>query len=575
MSEPRPDFTILMPTRNHARWIEEAVRSVLDQTFPGRTELIVFDALSNDATPEILKRYEERLIWRRTADGGQVAAINGGIAEARGEIVAWLNSDDVYLPGAFARVQAAFASDPSLDFVYGDVLEIDSDGRILTPNLFTEDCDPKRYFQSHNYICQPTVFFRRQVPARVGLLRSDLRWFMDYEWFSRFFKAGLRGLRLRHFLAANRDHPATKTNSGGLARWREAMRVLAGNPGPLFPFRPCVWNYSLEYVIKSLNAAGWAAPPTLPIQDRSLEQKTVDLLNRWLMRLLQPRSFEDIVRRFGTEIEPHGPRVGDLWRTSRPQPANPSNLPMPEPIPVAPDLPQRYTALVGETHNALQALLFPALPTTPGRVELMSLLLGTGISEAMYVLAALHESLADQGDVCEFGIAQGATSALLANEIRATEKSLWLYDSFQGLPKPSDKDHLKDDIFRLGSMANYEGEMRCAPTEVQNRLALINFPFERVRVRAGWVHETLNDETGPAQVCFAYVDFDFYEPIAHALEYLDRHLTANGRIVVDDYDFFSTGAKTAVDEFIQRRPNYELIKPAPFAGAFCLLRRKK
>ena len=100
MPEPRPDFTIVMPTRNHARWIEQAVRSVLDQDFSGRVELLVFDALSDDGTAEILQRYKDRIAWRRAADRGQVDAINRGLTEARGEIVAWLNSDDYYLPGA-------------------------------------------------------------------------------------------------------------------------------------------------------------------------------------------------------------------------------------------------------------------------------------------------------------------------------------------------------------------------------------------------------------------------------------------------------------------------------------------
>jgi O-methyltransferase len=167
-----------------------------------------------------------------------------------------------------------------------------------------------------------------------------------------------------------------------------------------------------------------------------------------------------------------------------------------------------------------------------------------------------------------------ATSALLANEIGATGKHLWLYDSFTGLPKPSAKDQLKDDIFGLGSIEKYEGEMCCDAIEVQTRLAQIGFPADRYHLCAGLVHESLREGAGPAEVCFAYVDFDFYEPIAHALAYLDRHLSANGRIVVDDYDFFSTGAKTAVDEFVEcHRGCYELVLPEPFAGKFCLLRR--
>lgn len=314
MTADVPDFTIVMPTRNHARWVEAAVRSVLDQRGAGNIELVVLDALSDDGTAAILERYQDRLIWRRGADGGQVEAINRGLHQARGRIVAWLNSDDVYLPEALHRVRAAFDADPMLDFVYGDVLEIDADGRILTPNLFTEDCVAERYLQSHNFICQPALFMRPRVPGHLGPLRADLRWFMDYEFFSRFFKAGLRGRRLPHFLAANRDHPATKTNSGGFARWREAMRVHAGNPGPCMLWRRSTWIYTLEYVIKTLNAAGWAAPDRLPAASRNWRQRAVDRLNRRLLRLIQPRSFDDIVRRYAADIAPHGPTVADTWR---------------------------------------------------------------------------------------------------------------------------------------------------------------------------------------------------------------------------------------------------------------------
>lgn len=248
---------------------------------------------------------------------------------------------------------------------------------------------------------------------------------------------------------------------------------------------------------------------------------------------------------------------------------------IPSMTPLEPNTLLKYPPLVREMHDALRALLFPHVPERAGRDELLARLLGTGIGEAMYLLAELHSALGDPGDVCEFGVAQGATSALLANEIRDTDKRLWLYDSFTGLPKPSAKDRLKDDIFGLGQIERYEGEMRCDATEVETRLAQIGVPADRYRLRAGLVHETLRDDTGPADVCFAYVDFDFYEPIAHALAYLDRHLTAHGRIVVDDYDFFSTGAKTAVDEFVaQHAHRYELVLPEPFAGHFCLLRRR-
>jgi glycosyltransferase involved in cell wall biosynthesis len=278
-------------------------------------EVLVMDAISTDETAQLLDRHRDRITWHRRPDKGQADAINQGLSLARGEIVAWLNSDDTYLPGAFARVQDAFAADASLDFVYGDALEIDEDGRILTPNLFTEDCTRERFYFSHDYICQPTLFIRREALKRVGPLRAELRWFLDYEWITRFFGAGLRGLRLPYFLAANRDHPSTKTNSGGLRRWREIMGVLANTPGPgpIVPARRCVWIYSLEYVIKTINAAQCGARPDSSRFAREWRTRVLNTLNRRFMRLVGPRSFDDIVRRYERDVAAVGKSVSELW----------------------------------------------------------------------------------------------------------------------------------------------------------------------------------------------------------------------------------------------------------------------
>lgn len=244
--------------------------------------------------------------------------------------------------------------------------------------------------------------------------------------------------------------------------------------------------------------------------------------------------------------------------------------------PLEPNTVIKYPALVHEMHDALRDRLFPNLPEKPGRKDLLSRLLGTGISEAMYLLDQLHASLDQEGDVCELGVAQGATSALLANELRNTSKRLWLYDTFTGLPKPSPKDQLKDDIFGLGSIERYEGQMQCEAEEVQTRLAAIGIAPDRFVLQPGLVEATLTAGLGPAKVCFAYIDFDFYAPIRHTLEYLHTHLAPGGRIVVDDYDFFSTGAKTAVDEFLQAHSGkYQMTLPRPFAGHFCMIERAK
>jgi O-methyltransferase len=235
-----------------------------------------------------------------------------------------------------------------------------------------------------------------------------------------------------------------------------------------------------------------------------------------------------------------------------------------------------YLRLIQESESCFRELLFPELPLREGRHELMANLLGTQIYEALYVLLYLHRSMPAAGDVCEFGVAQGSTSALLANEIRDSQKRLWLFDSFQGLPKPTSQDVLIHDDLRLGSIDRYQGQFACGVEEVKYRLQRIRFPLERVQIVPGFIEQTAQLAGLPAEVSFAYVDFDFYEPIKIALQLLDKRLTAGGVIVVDDYGYFSTGAKTAVDEFVaERGSKYALTLPQKFAGCFAILTRSR
>jgi hypothetical protein len=227
-------------------------------------------------------------------------------------------------------------------------------------------------------------------------------------------------------------------------------------------------------------------------------------------------------------------------------------------------LKNKYSDLVNETIFLFEQYKQFSFPEVAGRKELLNKLIGTNISEALSILHCLNLSLKNDGDICEFGVAQGSTSALMANEIHErTTKNIWLFDSFEGLPKPTEKDLLKDDIFNLGSMEAYQGTMACGLDMVSARLKAINFPKNRVKVVAGFIEQTINYSNLPEKVCFAYVDFDFYEPIKIALAFLINHMDKGSYIVVDDYDWFSTGAKTAVDEFVNTYNNKVKLEVAP------------
>jgi hypothetical protein len=226
---------------------------------------------------------------------------------------------------------------------------------------------------------------------------------------------------------------------------------------------------------------------------------------------------------------------------------------------------------VTDLEAALRATLFPALQRREHRAEFLAELLGTPPSEAMYVLDEMHRAMAVEGEVCELGVAQGTTSALLANELRDGQRHLWLFDSFEGLPAPSDKDVLIDDIFALGDIRHYQGTMRTGEREVRQRVATAKFPAERLHLVKGFIESVT---TFPERIAFAYIDFDFYAPIARALRVVDERMPPGGAMVVDDYGFFSAGAKTAVDEFVSGNERYEVVHPLPFAGHFVILRKR-
>ena len=223
-----------------------------------------------------------------------------------------------------------------------------------------------------------------------------------------------------------------------------------------------------------------------------------------------------------------------------------------------------YTAAVGAV-----------LPSNEGRPQLLAALQGTPVSEALYLIDYLHRSLASSGDVCEFGVAQGFTSALIANEIASTDRSLWLYDSFEGLSKPSPRDELIDDINSLGVMGRYEGAFAYGEAGVRSRLGSIGFPSERLRVVRGFLDEKITSQSLPSRVCFAYLDMDLYEPTRIALELLQGRIQPGGVIMVDDYGFFSSGPKSAVDEFVEKNGHdFDLIVPSVGSTGFCILTRR-
>lgn len=238
------------------------------------------------------------------------------------------------------------------------------------------------------------------------------------------------------------------------------------------------------------------------------------------------------------------------------------------------DLDRGRHLLISEYLRLLARTRSIKLRDDEGRVPLMAKLVGTGIGEGAHLVACLNEAMALDGDVCECGVGTGATSALLANELRGSGKRLWLYDTFAGLPAPTAEDRLVDDIDGLGSMAAYEGRMAHPKIEVQTRLGTIGIPDTAYRLVPGLFEASVAQGFLPDRICFAYIDFDFYAPIKMALETISAKLSPGGVIVVDDYGFFSEGAQLAVDHFMSaQQGEFEIEVPDYCDDKFAILRR--
>jgi glycosyltransferase involved in cell wall biosynthesis len=204
-----PLVTVVTPSFNHGRFIRETIESVLTQSHP-RIEYLVMDGGSTDETVEILKSYGDRLAWVSEPDRGQTDAINKGWRRARGTIIAYLNSDDTYLPGAVAKAVAGLHANPGAGALYGEGYHVDEAGRVIE-RYPTEPFDMARLGQTC-FICQPTVFLRRDVVERLGYLDESRRYCMDYDLWIRLAHVS-RFAYLPEYLANTRMYAETVTSA--------------------------------------------------------------------------------------------------------------------------------------------------------------------------------------------------------------------------------------------------------------------------------------------------------------------------------------------------------------------------
>ncbi|MCL5292010.1 MAG: glycosyltransferase [Actinobacteria bacterium] len=220
----KPLVSITTPSFNQGKFIEDTIKSVLEQDYPN-IEYIVVDGGSTDNTLDILKRYEDRLIWISEPDEGQSDAINKGFKMAKGEIIAWLNSDDIYMPGAISTAVDFLVKRPDVVMVYGEGYTIDEHGENRGRFPATQKFNLWLLIHMWDYILQPTTFFRKEALFHVGLLNKDLHWCMDWDLWIRIGKR-FKVVGIPKYLAYARVYDDNKTESGGRTRFREIVRVM-------------------------------------------------------------------------------------------------------------------------------------------------------------------------------------------------------------------------------------------------------------------------------------------------------------------------------------------------------------
>lgn len=223
-SSDRPLVSVVVPSFNQAPFIREALDSVLAQDYPNR-EVLVMDGGSTDGTLAILRSYNNNIRFVAERDRGQANAINKGLGLARGSVVAWLNSDDRYVPGAIAHAVDALELNSSAGMVYGEGEIIDRDGHVLGPFEATQRFDLWTLIHVSDFIMQPTVFMRSDCVREVGGLDESLHYGLDWDLWIRL--ASRRPVEyVPKVLAQTREYGETKTATGGWSRLRELKSIM-------------------------------------------------------------------------------------------------------------------------------------------------------------------------------------------------------------------------------------------------------------------------------------------------------------------------------------------------------------
>ncbi|NOH00686.1 MAG: glycosyltransferase [Chloroflexi bacterium] len=224
--------SIITPSYNQAKYLEQTILSVLNQDYP-RIEYLVMDGASTDGSVEIIKKYVVESgglppgrkidFWESAKDNGQADAINKGFARATGEIIAWLNSDDYYLPGTVRAAVKVFEENPDVVLVYGNMLAVDENGE--TFNTLTYKQLTLEDLLCFQIIGQPAVFMRRSALQKTSGLNPAFHYLLDHLLWIQIARHG-RMLHVDQTWSAARYHAEAKNRAKAAEFGREAFRIL-------------------------------------------------------------------------------------------------------------------------------------------------------------------------------------------------------------------------------------------------------------------------------------------------------------------------------------------------------------
>lgn len=270
-----PKISVVTPSFNQGKYLETTIRSVLGQNYPN-LEYIIIDGGSTDISPQIIHKYAKHLAYSCSEpDEGQSDAIAKGFEHATGDILCWLGSDDIYLPGALFRVAEYFNRHLDIAVLSGACAFIDAEGAPLKTQLLNFSLGVAATYQRFRYyeqdgVCQPATFWRRQIYEAAGGMDRSRQFIMDLDLFARMAKLGRFG-HLPEFLACFRLHEESKSSTIQEVRRKEFADFAQAHKryayGQLYA-KLMYWRYRLPALSRKslwycLNQMGWIRCPSL------------------------------------------------------------------------------------------------------------------------------------------------------------------------------------------------------------------------------------------------------------------------------------------------------------------------